>query len=164
MMSKFILVAAALVILVVGVTGSVSLAEIISHLPEDTDATLVKIDPIKNIAVISWSVSKVDSYQSNLLCSLYHIDRFGYPVVLTEFEITKLSGECVIDLNEVGKDCMVKGDYYVMIRKVYLDEKGEMCDIKLDDKRVEDPKNAKKFVYDPLAKSIIYPVSISQVK
>ncbi len=150
--------------MVVNVSAWGIYADLVTHLPEKADAAVVKIDPAKNIMVVSWSVSEVDAYQSHLLCAIYSVDPFGDPSILSACEITKPTGEYVLDLNEVAKGLFRKGDYYVMIVKLYIDERGEQQYIIVDDKRTmvtdraKDTTEVKKLAYDPATKTTILPV------
>jgi len=169
--SKIIVVILLLFFIMVVTVGALGIIydDLVTHLPEKADAAVVKIDPAKNIMVVSWSVSEVDAYQSHLLCAIYSVDPFGDPSILSACEITKPTGEYVLDLNEVAKGLFRKGDYYVMIIKLYIDERGEQQYIIVDDKRTmvtdraKDTTEVKKLAYDPAIETTILPVKAEAV-
>lgn len=131
-------------------------------LMKTSSAALVKIDSSHNIAEITWNVPKVETEYSMLLCSLYRLDRFGYPVVIAECDIMKPTGTYLIELDQVAKDIyefVRSGDYYVKIRKSYLDERGEPGEIILYDSRY-----IQKITFDAMMKGEYKPVAVAVPK
>jgi len=155
------LIALVLLVSLVGVGFATDILTVQNTLPKEASANMVKIDYSKNIAVISWDVSDANTKgESDLLLSLYRVDAHGNEVVVAECDIDKPAGEYVIDLSQVPKEWMVKGEYYAKIRAAYTDEHGESKEAIADNKRIDNIPAASMLKYDPGSKGESYPVKV----